>query len=71
MKNLIDKLINKIDKNIEDEYYKKTYLELNEKYKKEKLKYQLFIGKVSDEIGFNKTQELLKESIKKIEKYGC
>ena len=27
----------------------------------EKLKHQLFIGKVSDEIGFNKTVELLKE----------
>jgi hypothetical protein len=27
----------------------------------EKLKHQLFIGKVSDEIGFDKTVELLKE----------
>lgn len=29
--------------------------------KKEKLKHQLFIGKVSDIIGFDKTLELLKE----------
>jgi hypothetical protein len=29
--------------------------------KKEKLKHQLFIGKVSDVIGFEKTVELLKE----------
>ena len=29
--------------------------------KKEKLKHQLFIGKVSDVIGFDKTLELLRE----------
>jgi lipopolysaccharide biosynthesis regulator YciM len=29
--------------------------------KNEKLKYQLFIGKVSCEIGFDKTNQLLKE----------
>jgi hypothetical protein len=29
--------------------------------KKEKLKYQLFIGKVSDILGFDKTVELLKQ----------
>jgi hypothetical protein len=34
--------------------------------KKEKLKHQLFIGKVSDVIGFEKTIELLKEVNKEI-----
>ena len=37
---------------------------LNEK--ETKLIYQLFIGKVSDELGFEKTIELLKESKKQI-----
>jgi hypothetical protein len=35
--------------------------ELEEIILKEKLKHQLFIGKVSDVIGFEKTIELLKE----------
>ena len=36
--------------------------------KKEKLEKQLFIGKVSEIIGFNKTVELLKESKEQIAK---
>ena len=36
--------------------------------KKEKLERQLFIGKVSEIIGFDKTLELLKESKQEIEK---
>ena len=36
--------------------------------KKEKLERQLFIGKVSEIIGFDKTLELLKESKHEIEK---
>jgi hypothetical protein len=36
--------------------------------KKEKLQRQLFIGKVSEIIGFDKTLELLKESKQEIEK---
>jgi hypothetical protein len=35
--------------------------EAKEMEKKKKLKHQLFIGKVSDIIGFDKTLELLKE----------
>ena len=37
--------------------------------KEEKLKHQLFIGKVSDVIGFEKTIELLKEVNKEINYY--
>lgn len=67
MNNLIDELINKLDKNIMwTKDSKKIYLGLNEKYKKEKLIYQLFIGKVSETIGIEKTLELLKESRKEM-----
>ena len=41
---------------------KSDFEKSKEMEKKEKLINQLFIGKVSDEIGFNKTIELLKES---------
>ena len=45
------------------EEWLKDYFEKNEEIeKKEKLINHLFIGKVSNEIGFNKTIELLKES---------
>lgn len=45
-----------------------AYLKAKEMETKEKLKYQLFIGKVSDVIGFEKTVELLKEAKQEIEK---
>ena len=39
-----------------------------QKLNKEKLKYQLFIGKVSEIIGIEKTLELLKECNNEIDK---
>jgi hypothetical protein len=39
----------------------KIFEQAKEMERKEKLKHQLFIGKVSDVIGFEKTIELLKE----------
>jgi hypothetical protein len=39
----------------------KIIQQAKEMEKNEKLKYQLFIGKVSCEIGFDKTNQLLKE----------
>jgi hypothetical protein len=42
-------------------------IEAKEMEKKQKLEKQLFIGKVSEIIGFDKTVELLKESKKAIE----
>jgi GTP1/Obg family GTP-binding protein len=41
--------------------YWKAVEQAKEMEKKEKLKHQLFIGKVSDIIGFDKTLELLRE----------
>ena len=45
--------------NVDD--YLKLKNQAKEMEKKEKLKHQLFIGKVSDIIGFDKTLELLRE----------
>ena len=45
-----------------------AYLKAKEMETKEKLKYQLFIGKVSDVIGFEKTGEVIKEVKQEIEK---
>lgn len=45
---------------------KKLSDQAKEMEKKDKLKHQLFVGKVSDVIGFDKTLELLKESNKEI-----
>jgi hypothetical protein len=39
----------------------RIFKQAKEMERKEKLKHQLFIGKVSDVIGFEKTIELLKE----------
>jgi hypothetical protein len=48
--------------------YAQSHLKVKEdKYKREKLKYQLFIGKVSEIIGYEKTIELLRESKKAID----
>ena len=41
--------------------YWKAVEQAKEMEKKEKLKHQLFIGKVTDIIGFDKTLELLRE----------
>jgi hypothetical protein len=44
----------------EDEFYMK-FNQAKEMERKERLKYQLFIGKVDEVLGFDKTLELLKE----------
>ncbi|MFY8170437.1 MAG: hypothetical protein ACOVK2_04900 [Candidatus Fonsibacter sp.] len=44
----------------------KIFEQAKEMEKKEKLKHQLFIGKVSEIIGYEKTIELLKEVNKEI-----
>lgn len=49
------------------EQAKAKELEKMEFYKNKSLKYQLFIGKVIDVIGFEKTTELLRESFQTIE----
>jgi hypothetical protein len=46
---------------------KKIEIEKMEYYKNQQLKYQLFIGKVIDVIGFEKTTELLRESYETID----
>jgi hypothetical protein len=45
----------------EGNLYEEDFVKAKEIEKKEKLKHQLFIGKVSEIIGFEKTVELLKE----------
>lgn len=47
----------------------KIFEQAKEMEKEEKLKHQLFIGKVSDVIRFEKTVELLKEANKEINYY--
>jgi len=51
--------------NISDEIFLQNmvnaYLQAKEMERKERLKYQLFIGKVDEVLGFDKTLELLKE----------
>jgi hypothetical protein len=49
------------------EQAKAKELEKIEYYKNQQLKYQLFIGKVIDVIGFDKTTELLRESYETID----
>jgi hypothetical protein len=56
--NIIDKWL---DKNGKKEIEKQVENEYKEMEKQEKLTQQLFIGKVSEIIGFSKTVELLKE----------
>ena len=46
---------------------KKIELEKTEYFKNRQLKYQLFIGKVIDLIGFEKTAELLREAYETID----
>jgi hypothetical protein len=56
------KIIDKwLDKNGKKEIEKQVEKEYKEIEKQEKLTQQLFIGKVSEIIGFSKTVELLKE----------
>lgn len=49
----------------EDEFYM-IFNQAKEMERKERLKYQLFIGKVDEILGFDKTLELLKECNKEI-----
>ena len=49
----------------EDEFYM-IFNQAKEMERKERLKYQLFIGKVDEIVGFDKTLELLKECNNKI-----
>jgi hypothetical protein len=63
--NIIDKWL---DKNGKKEIEKQVEEEYKEMEKQEKLTQQLFIGKVSEIIGFSKTVELLKECKKTFKK---
>ena len=56
-----------LEEHINDSYYKEFIEQAKEMEKKQKLEKQLFIGKVSEIIGFDKTVELLKESKQAIE----
>jgi hypothetical protein len=56
-----------LEKHITDSYYKEFIEQAKEMEKKQKLEKQLFIGKVSEIIGFDKTVELLRESKQAIE----
>ena len=51
----------------ESDYLNKLIEQAKEMEKKQKLEKQLFIGKVSEIIGFDKTVELLRESKQAIE----
>ena len=51
-----------LEKHINDSYYKEFIEKAKEMEKNEKLKNQLFFGKVSDILGWEKTLELLIES---------
>jgi hypothetical protein len=63
----IEWLVTEIDPNILVTEKVKLAIDKAKKIEtKEKLKHQLFIGKVSDVIGFEKTIELLKEVNKEI-----
>lgn len=57
-----------LSKQINDSYYDEFIKQAKEIEKKQKLEKQLFIGKVCEIIGFDKTLELLKESKQEIEK---
>lgn len=50
----------------ESNLYEEDFDKAKEMERKEKLKHQLFIGKVSEIIGYEKTIELLKEVNKEI-----
>ena len=56
-----------LEEHINDSYYKEFIEQAKEMEKKQKLEKQLFIGKVSEIIGFDKTVELLRESKQAIE----
>ena len=60
-KDATDRIANSIQQYADQQA--KELTEEVERLKSKKLFYQLFIGKVSDEIGVDKTSELLKESI--------
>lgn len=51
-----------LEKHINDSYYEEFIEKAKEMEKNEKLKNQLFFGKVSDILGWEKTLELLIES---------
>ena len=56
---LVEQIFNDVD--LKDSILKLAINQAKEMEKKEKLKHQLFIGKVTDIIGFDKTLELLRE----------
>ena len=56
---LVEQIFNDVD--LKDSILKLAINQTKEMEKKEKLKHQLFIGKVTDIIGFDKTLELLRE----------
>ena len=56
---LVEQIFNDVD--LKDSILKFAINQAKEMEKKEKLKHQLFIGKVTDIIGFDKTLELLRE----------
>jgi len=61
MNSAVDFLVETIDKKYINAFITRIVEQAKEIEKKEKLKHQLFIGKVSEIIGFEKTVELLKE----------
>ena len=56
---LVEQIFNDVD--LKDSILKLAINQAKEMEKKKKLKHQLFIGKVTDIIGFDKTLELLRE----------
>lgn len=62
----VEWLVETIDKKYVNAFLSRIIEQALEMEKKEKLKRQLFIGKVSEIIGFEKTLELWKETLNEI-----